>query len=136
MVDLTDCIDFCASYIGFNRTESNKVSLAFDITGDTEDKLIVKATGFTDSCFMLEYIELACSSSTARITDGSAGTNLISCLCSDVSCQGHPFVFSDFRGDPLMCLTTDATAGLCLSSSDGYVWGRVQGYWNIIQKLP
>lgn len=129
MADLTDCVDFSSSYVNFNRLDHGGFVVTADCTGDTQSCFVSKATGFTANAFYLEYLQLGCTSTSARIYDGSAGAIIASCLGSDVSGVSFPTTTSDFRPNALVCLTADSTVGLCLSSGDGFTWGRVQGYW-------
>ena len=134
MADLTDCIDFTAAYVNFNRLGHGGFVVTIDTTGDDEQCIIAKATGFTTNAFYLEQLQLGCSSNSARLYDSSAGGILGSCLGSDISCQGFPTTTSDFRPNTLVCLTGDNTVGICLSSSDGNTWGRIQGSWGPLPK--
>jgi len=129
--DVSGCVEFSSGYFGFNRFDSGKFGIAFDCTGDTQDGIFGKdpTVDVTAQVLYLDYLELACTTTSARIYDGSGGTILAAALASDVSGVSANTQTWDFRGDPLRCLTAESTSSLCLSSGDGYVSGFMKVWW-------
>lgn len=129
MADVSASIEFSANYVNLNRFSSGHLGISFDCTGDTVKAIVGKdPTCIDGNCaFYLEYLQLSCGSTSARLYDGSGGS-IIAGLTNDVSVASQSLVF-DFRDDPYRCLVADNTEGICLSSGDGGVSGFLKGFW-------
>lgn len=131
--DFSGCIEFTAAYCNFFNFNSGKFAVSFDCTGDEQKAIIGKdptsATEITKQVFFLEYAQLGCTTTSARLWDGSGGGFICGVLGSDVSGVSANTQSWDFRGDPMRCLTAESTQGICLSSGDGRVCGFIKGFW-------
>jgi hypothetical protein len=133
-VDFSGCVEMSDDFFGFNYSTGGKVALHFDATGAADEKMYGKdstsATDITKSTFHIEQMQLSCSSGLVRIKDGSNGAPLLA--VGGASGTGGGSVFRDFGNDPILCLTSEFTQSLCLSSAANCHWScDIKGFWGV-----
>ncbi len=128
--DLSGCIEFSASYVGYYRFNSGRIGVSFDCTGDEVKAIIGKdpTVDLTAQAFYLEQLKMNCGSCQANLYDGSGGQFLVGIGSDNTAALGGS-IDCAWNQDPLVCLTAESTQGICLSSDDGRVSGFIKGYW-------
>ena len=131
MGDFSDCVEMTAAYANYTESQLGRVVVSFDCTGNAGERIYGKdqtAVAGT-AVFNLEYVQLACSSASVRLYDGSAGGFICGIVGSDASSETNLYGTWDFRNDPLKTLVTDNTQSLCISAGNGHTCGLIKGYW-------
>lgn len=126
-----------AGLFGYNKTLSGKIGVSFDYTGSGVTlpvygkDAVSFPSGSRTAAFYLTEVWLSCGTvGQVGLKDGSTGTDILRIGCGST---GANAIYWDFKHDPLICLTADASVSLCISlAGNGMVAGRVNGFWGPI----
>jgi hypothetical protein len=133
--DLSNCVEATVGYFGYNRFNSGRIGVSWDYTANADELIVGRDPALNSNdlttfsqVLHVDYLQMSCGSGgPIALYDGSAGA-LIAALAG-VSVGGGNNGTWDFKGDPLICLTSDGTQSLCISSADAMNTGFIKCHW-------